>query len=403
MKILFVTGTYLPIKNGGIENYTHQLALLLLQNDFGVEVAALDVGDKDVIFYEGIKVNNLRGSSSKFNDLLCIENYDICHFHEYSAFGGIELHWFKMAKEKCKKVYFTFHLPYFTCYKNDFRYNGQSDCDVFNDAKRCTNCIISEKQKLHHLDQSYVTAKLVNAFLVFTGKKQKLNRDILVHHHKLTELIDYCDSVFLIAGWFKNILENNGYKNNKLKLISNNLNMEFEPANKCNNILKKKLIFVGRIQHQKGLHLLCEAMSMLKTNFLEIDVFGNIVDEKYFAECKLKYSYNYKGIIARQQLLKQLQEYDFLILPSVFTEMYPMVIQEAFHFNLPVIASAAKGNKDAIEDGVNGFLFEYDNAKDLARTIDKAYHLKLNGWEPEFKKNGNPEKNIEEMLSYYVV
>jgi glycosyltransferase involved in cell wall biosynthesis len=142
-------------------------------------------------------------------------------------------------------------------------------------------------------------------------------------------------------------------------------------------------------------------MQGFSTPGIEIDVYGNVGEEGYFKSCKEIFLFNYKGIITRKELSKLLPEYDFMVLPSVFTEMYPMVVQEAFSAGLPVIASSAKGNRDAITNGVNGFLFEYDNAKDLAKTIDKAYQLKASGWLPEFSYPDNPEKDTEEIVSYY--
>lgn len=399
-----VTGNYLPIKNGGIENYTHRLALLLLKNKYEVEIASLNAGEEKEYIFEGIRINNLKGSFNDFELLLNLRNFDICHFHEYSAFGGIELHWIKKSKEFCKKVFFTFHLPYFTCYKKDFRFNGKADCNEFTDAGRCVDCIITEKLDHKNLNSPALLSKIVNNILTITGKKRKLKTKVQLNNLRLTKLLTICDTVFIIADWFKNLLEQNGYEDKKLVLIPNNINpVSLNKKLTSTNIIKKKIIFAGRIEHQKGLHLLCEAMQHLNESKIEIDVYGNKVDEAYYDSCLIKYAFNFKDIVPREALLNLLHEYDFLVLPSIFTEMYPMVIQESFDAQLPVIASAAKGNAAMVKEGVNGFLFEYDNAKDLARTIDKAYHLKLNGWEPEFKKNGNPEKNIEEMLSYYVV
>ena len=168
-----------------------------------------------------------------------------------------------------------------------------------------------------------------------------------------------------------------------------------------NSEVKYRILFVGRIQFQKGLHLLCKAMNLIETKNISLDVYGNIVDEKYFENCKEKYSFNFKGTTNYFQLLESLKEYDFLVLPSVFTEMYSLIIKDAFYENLPVIASSAKGNRDAIDDGINGFLFEYDNSTDLARTIDKAYRLKNDGWLPVFKDAGSAAKDVDEILSYY--
>lgn len=404
LKILLVTGDYLPGKNGGIENYTHRLAILLLQNELGVEVAALDLGNFDDYVYEGVKVNNLGGSFQSFEDLLQKENFDICHFHEYSAYGGIEIPWFKKAKEYCKKIFFTFHLPYLTCYKNDFRYKGIEDCNHFTDPQRCTECIIADKFNYKKWGRSEFILKLLEASLSITGKRQKFKGRVINNYEVLSELLAICDQVFLIAGWFDKLLRLNGYNSTNIILLHNGIKTESASIRLVEySVPKNKMIFAGRIQHQKGLHLLCEAMRELKTAGVEIEVYGNVVDEDYFKNCQDTYPFNYKGILPREELLKLLPHYDFLVLPSVFTEMYPMVIQEAFHAGLPVIASAAKGNVDLIEEGKNGFLFDYDNDSDLTRVIDTAYKLKNSGWLPLFKTNEFADKNIQELLSYYVI
>jgi glycosyltransferase involved in cell wall biosynthesis len=88
-------------------------------------------------------------------------------------------------------------------------------------------------------------------------------------------------------------------------------------------------------------------------------------------------------------------------MPSVFTEMNSMMIKDAFNYNLPVIASAAKGNLDVIREGKNGFIFNYDDHKDLARVIDEAYNLKKKGWHPEFETYNSAENDWKQILSYY--
>jgi len=402
LKILLVTGNYLPFKNGGIENYTHRLAKLLLQYKFVVEVAALNAGSSDEYFYEEIKVNNLNGSFESFHVLLQWGNFSFCHFHEYSAYGGIEIPWFKMAKEYCNKVFFTFHLPYHTCYKNDFRFQGRVDCNRFTDPERCTQCIITDRMALWNFGKFNWLIQPLKIALTISGKKEKLKSKVVQAISQLPQLINTCDDVFIIAHWFEKLLKENGYENLKIKLLPNIINPVSIQKNKSGDGgSRKRLVFVGRIQHQKGLHLLCEAMRKISTNGIEIDVYGNVVDENYFKTCQDIFSFNYIGIIARQELLALLPNYDFLVLPSVFTEMYPMVIQEAFSAGIPVIASAAKGNVDVISEAKYGFIFDYNDHIALAKVIDKAYNLKESGWVPEFKTSDNSSNNILQILSYY--
>lgn len=98
----------MPAKTGGIENYTHWLSITLLKHHFQVEVAALQINEKADYIYEGVKVNYLNENLVAFENLLANKKYDICHFHEYSEYGGIEIRWFKKAKEYSKKVFFHF-------------------------------------------------------------------------------------------------------------------------------------------------------------------------------------------------------------------------------------------------------------------------------------------------------
>lgn len=403
MKILLVTGNYLPGKNGGIENYTHWIATVLLQQDFIVEVAALNANENADYLYEGVKVNNLGGNFSTFENLVKKGNYDICHFQEYAQFGGIEIHWFTKAKEYCGKIFFTFHLPYFTCYKGDFRHKGIEDCNTFTDVKRCSECVIADKTGFGKMGKSELYLSLMKELMMLSGEKKKLEQKILIQYQLLNKLITVCDEIFIYANWFKNILAENGFDSPIIKKIPYKTKSEsiLKQMDQEENIIKTKLLFVGRIQHQKGLHLLCRAMNKIETKNICLDVYGNIIDDQYFEHCKGSYSFNFKGTTNYFQLLSILKEYDFLVLPSVFTEMYSLIIKDSFYEKLPVIASTAKGNKDALTDGVNGFLFEYDNAVDLAITIDKAYQLKSNGWKPKFSYPENPQKDIEEIVSYY--
>jgi len=400
MKILFVTGDFLPSKNGGIENYVFWLAQILKEQNFLIEVAALNVREECDYFYESIHVHYLNNNISIFEELLKNGAYDICHFHEYSGKNGINVSWLTFAKQICGKVFFTFHLPYLTCYKNDFRYKGIEDCNNFTDVARCIECVLTDKaEKNIGLAMAPYASKIL---ALVPSVKNNLKNKILLRDHNLHELIANCDKIFVIAGWFKKILFENGFTDEKIYKIPNKPKLGISPESKSTNeTIKKKILFIGRIEEQKGFHLLCNAMNEIEEDNLELEVYGNKVDENYFEDCKRIYSFNYMGTLPREVLLERIKNYDFLVLPSVCPEMYPLVVVDAIHRELPVIASASKGNRDLVKDNENGFLFEYDNAVELAKTIDKAYRLKAEGWTMQLDFTENPEHDLEEIVSYY--
>ena len=142
-------------------------------------------------------------------------------------------------------------------------------------------------------------------------------------------------------------------------------------------------------------------MNKIRTKNIELHVAGNVVEENYFKSCQQEYDFIYEGTLPRAQLLQSFSEYDFLILPSVFTEMYSLVLREALYSKLPVIVSSAKGNRDVVREGENGFIFEYGSADDLANKIDKGYTLLAAGWQPTFLPENDPKHVEQEILSYY--
>ena len=59
-----------------------------------------------------------------------------------------------------------------------------------------------------------------------------------------------------------------------------------------------------------------------------------------------------------------LSQMDIMIMPS-FREGLPAAVMEAMATGLPVLASDIRGNRDLIDDGQGGFLFEPENASDF--------------------------------------
>lgn len=403
MKILLVLENYLPTKNGGIENYTHWLAIILLKNGHAVKVAYVNIGESDSYTYEDVRIIRLVNRYDSFKNLLQQDHYDICHFHEYSGEEGINIKWFTTAKDYCNKVFFTFHLPYLTCYKSDFRYAGIQDCNNFSSHERCVKCIIATR--LHYNESNRpnlynVGIDFIMPVLQKTSKAITLNKNIQIRNEELNALLATCDNIFIYAKWFKNVLADNGFVSSTIKQIPYITKTLIKRDENVSGI-KKKILFVGRIEQQKGLHLLCKAMNTITTSDIQLDVFGNIVDKDYYNKCEQEYQFNFKGTTNRLTLLQSLPLYDFLILPSVFPEMYSMIVKDAFYEHLPVIASASKGNKDAVHESVNGFIFKYNSHKDLSKVIDHAYNLKNEGWQPTFQINEQPEVDLQEIVSYY--
>jgi glycosyltransferase involved in cell wall biosynthesis len=63
---------------------------------------------------------------------------------------------------------------------------------------------------------------------------------------------------------------------------------------------------------------------------------------------------------------------DWVVVPSIWWENSPLVIQEAFKYGRPVIASNIGGMKEKVAPGIGGLLFNARNAADLATCLVRA-------------------------------
>lgn len=78
----------------------------------------------------------------------------------------------------------------------------------------------------------------------------------------------------------------------------------------------------------------------------------------------------------RRDITEILKSSDLFAFPSK-REGLPVSMMEAMACGLPVVASRVRGNRDLIEDGVNGYLFESDNLDLAKEALSKAINSDL--------------------------
>ena len=79
------------------------------------------------------------------------------------------------------------------------------------------------------------------------------------------------------------------------------------------------------------------------------------------------------GLIDTRQVVKELQEADLFIHPSIIDNS-PNAVCEAQLVGCPVVASNVGGVPQLVEDGVTGFLYPYSEPHTLAFLIGNIYH-----------------------------
>lgn len=127
--------------------------------------------------------------------------------------------------------------------------------------------------------------------------------------------------------------------------------------------------YAGRITERKGVHLLVEAIREVPD--AELHVFGRFDPESNPYHARLAAAAGdrttFRGWYADRPT--PYREVDALVLPSVWYENSPLVIQEAFASGVPVVTADAGGMAELVADGEDGLTFLTGDADALAAEL----------------------------------
>ena len=135
----------------------------------------------------------------------------------------------------------------------------------------------------------------------------------------------------------------------------------------------KKVIAVGRFNHQKGFERLIDAWAMVVREMpdwvLHIVGDGELRTELQQQIDSLNLSAHVILGRAEKDMISVYKDASILAMSSYY-EGLPMVLLEAQAIGLPIVSFDCKcGPKDVIEDGVDGFLVKEGNIEELAQKL----------------------------------
>lgn len=137
-----------------------------------------------------------------------------------------------------------------------------------------------------------------------------------------------------------------------------------------------RFIFVGRISHVKGVHVMLEAFAGLSPETYELHIVGGAgtkLERRYLAKLQQQYaSVNtiWHGAKSHDEIPQYLASCDVMLHPAIFLEVFGLTIAEALAVGRPVIATRCGGAEEQISDEENGFLVPPNNPAALANKIE---------------------------------
>ena len=144
-----------------------------------------------------------------------------------------------------------------------------------------------------------------------------------------------------------------------------------------------KFIYVGQVTFRKGLHYLLEAFSSIKDDNISLEIVGAWKSDFFVKKYRVDKRISFRGNVLHEEVHRLLLKSNVFLFASL-TEGLSLSCMEALCSGLPIVCSNNSGANDVIEDGVNGFTFEYDDI-DLLKT-HILYFCKNKNKLPAFSK-----------------
>ena len=197
-------------------------------------------------------------------------------------------------------------------------------------------------------------------------------------------LYPYCKSVVFQTKWAKECFSKRVQK--KGVIIPNPINISTKATG---DMIRKKIVSVGRLSEQKNHKLLIMAFSKVKEIFPEYKLYiygeGNLRNE--LEELIKKLGLNESVFLEGNQLNihERIADAEMFVLSSDY-EGLSNALLEAMIMGIPCISTDCAGSTEFIKNGINGILVNKKNVDDLSSAIinlirDKSLSQKI-------KKNG---------------
>lgn len=160
---------------------------------------------------------------------------------------------------------------------------------------------------------------------------------------------------------------------------------------------KLKLVFLGRLSFEKGLQSFIQMLSAIQNEHIQFHIYGdgpikNDLDE-LIKELKLSESVKLMGYMNPDDLVKVLNNYHALVLPSIWNENAPLVLTEAAIQGLYLLSSELGGMKELCDVCGGAYTFKPYNVESLQASL-----VELNNAVKEIKI---PNRNYQSLIKQF--
>ena len=232
--------------------------------------------------------------------------------------------------------------------------------------------------------------KIMHCHCLVTGTYKIYKRNFL-SRQLLKRVADIYIATSEYMAW---MLSDLGVPKTKIRIVPIAINVD-QYRSAISEKIENLLLFVGRLDPKKGLHILLKSLDYLKIPVRLVIIGPRSWDVEYSdkilsliekTQQKSFHELTYLGAINRKELIKWYQKASLLIRPDTIGASSGMTSLEALACATPVIGTGNEEGLVIIKNGVNGILVPPNNPIKLAQEI--SYLLDSNETRRRFGAEG---------------
>ncbi len=189
--------------------------------------------------------------------------------------------------------------------------------------------------------------------------------------------------------FLERMLARSGYQTGVIRIIPHGFDRSPYTAVGRQSAPTLRLGFLGGLSDKKGLHVLLKALELAPDLRLEVLVFAHLDGghpyQAELARLAAGKPVRFVGRFDHARIADVLASVDIVVVPSLWWENDPLVVQEAYLAGVPVVASRLGALREKVRHGRSGLTFGAGNhvelashIRDLAEQPRLLEHLRMN-------------------------
>jgi len=282
---------------------------------------------------------------------------DVVHFQHMMS---LSYRLIRLAKHRGLPSLLTLHDYWFICANSQLIWPNGQICSGKAMGLNCARCVLAAR----------LPSRLTQVLRPVAAPLLQI-RDGLVRRAALEADLLIGPSRFLIQQYTEA-----GFPADRFLYLENGIDVERirESPRQSASDGKLRFTYLGSLAWQKGVHILVEAFEAIPARQAVLRIYGDPTVFPAYA-ARLKEAANpantrFEGSIPNEEVGRVLATTDVMVVPSLWYENSPVVIQEALAAGVPIIASSIGALVEKVDD--ERWLFPPGDVRRLRRVIERS-------------------------------